>query len=97
VVAIPLLLDREVGVLAAVFTSWRVVMDNPLPMALWAGLIMALTLLGMATLMLGLAIVVPWIAHASWHAYRDLVDASSLPERDLAVPAAPARTPGGAS
>jgi len=50
-------------------------------MALWAGLIMALTLLGMATLMLGLAIVVPWIAHASWHAYRDLVDTSGLAER----------------
>jgi uncharacterized membrane protein len=81
VVAIPLLLDREVGVLAAVFTSWRVVMDNLLPMALWAGLIMALTLLGMATLMLGLVVVVPWIAHASWHAYRDLVDTSGLAER----------------
>jgi uncharacterized membrane protein len=81
VVAIPLLLDREIGVLAAVFTSWRVVMDNPLSMALWAGLIMALTLLGMATLMLGLVAVVPWIAHASWHAYRDLVDTSGLAER----------------
>ena len=81
VVAIPLLLDREIGVLAAVFTSWRVVMDNPLSMALWAGLIMALTLLGMATLMLGLVVVVPWIAHASWHAYRDLVDTSGLAER----------------
>ena len=81
VVAIPLLLDREVGVLAAVFTSWRVVMDNPVAMALWAGLIMGLTLLGMASLMLGLAIVVPWLAHASWHAYRDLVDTSGLVAR----------------
>jgi uncharacterized membrane protein len=81
VVAIPLLLDREIGVLAAVFTSWRVVMDNPVPMALWAGLIMALTLLGMAMAMLGLAVVVPWLAHASWHAYRDLVDTSGLAER----------------
>ena len=84
VVAIPLLLDREVGVLAAVFTSWRVVMDNPVAMALWAGLIMGLTLLGMASLMLGLAIVVPWLAHASWHAYRDL-----LPRDGMRVPAAP--------
>ena len=81
VVAIPLLLDREIGVLAAVFTSWRVVMDNPVPMALWAGLILALTLAGMASVMLGLVIIVPWLAHASWHAYRDLVDAAGLPER----------------
>jgi len=81
VVAIPLLLDREVGVLAAVLTSWRVVIAHPLPLALWAGLIMALTLLGMATALLGLVVVVPWLAHASWHAYRDLVDTGSLPER----------------
>lgn len=81
VVAIPLLLDREIGVLAAVFTSWRVVMDNPVPMALWAALIMALTLAGMASVMLGLVVVVPWLAHASWHAYRDLVDTSGLAER----------------
>lgn len=81
VVAIPLLLDREIGVLGAVFTSWRVVMTNPVPLALWAGLLMALTLLGMATGMLGLVAVVPWLAHASWHAYRDLVDTSGLAER----------------
>ena len=40
VVAIPLLLDRRIGVLAAVLTSWRVVMANPAPLALWAALIM---------------------------------------------------------
>ena len=78
VVAIPLLLDRRVGVMAAVLTSWRVVMEHPAPLALWAALIMGLTLLGMATLLLGLVVVVPWLSHASWHAYRDLVDTSGL-------------------
>ena len=81
VVALPLLLDRQVGVLGAVFTSWKVVMEHPLPMALWAALIMLLTGLGMATLMLGLVVVVPWLSHASWHAYRDLVDTSGWSER----------------
>lgn len=78
VVALPLLLDRKVSVLAAVFTSWRVVMTHPGPLALWAALIMLMTLLGMATLLLGLVVVVPWIAHASWHAYRDLVDTTGM-------------------
>lgn len=81
VVAIPLLLDRQVGVLGAVFTSWRVVMEHPVPMALWAGLLMGLTLVGMATAMLGLVVIVPWLAHASWHAYRDVVDSSGWAER----------------
>ncbi len=81
VVAIPLLLDRKVGVLAAVLTSWRVVMAHPAPMAFWAALLMGLTALAMAPLLLGLVVVVPWLAHASWHAYRDLVDVSELPSQ----------------
>ena len=81
VVAIPLLLDREVSVLAAIFTSWRAVMENPVPLAFWALTITLLTLAGMATAMAGLVVVVPLLAHASWHAYRDLVDTSALAER----------------
>lgn len=81
VIALPMLLDRQVGVLTAVFTSWRVVMDNPGPLALWAALIMVLTVLGMATGLLGLIPVVPWLAHASWHAYRDLVNPVGLETR----------------
>lgn len=79
VVAIPLLLDRQVSVLAAVLTSWRVVMAHPAPLALWAALLMGLSLLGMLSAMLGLVVIVPWLAHASWHAYRDLVDTTGLP------------------
>lgn len=73
VVAIPMLLDRPHGVLTAVATSVGAALLNPLAMALWATLILALSLLGMATLMVGLVVVVPWLGHASWHAYRDLV------------------------
>ena len=42
---------------------------------------MVLTLLGLGTLLLGLVVVLPLLGHASWHAYRDLVDAGALPER----------------
>jgi uncharacterized membrane protein len=73
VMAMPLLMDQRIGVLGAVFTSWRAVLMHPAPMALWALLVLALTAVGMATSMLGLVVVVPWLAHASWHAYRDLV------------------------
>ncbi|UXH76483.1 DUF2189 domain-containing protein [Roseateles amylovorans] len=73
VVAVPLLMDRPVSLLAAVFTSWRVVMTHPAPLAMWALLILVMTLIGMATAMLGLIVVLPWLGHASWHAYRDLV------------------------
>lgn len=78
VVAMPLLLDRRIGVWAAVLTSWRAVAVNPVPLAVWAALIGLLTLLGMATAMIGLVVIAPLLGHASWHAYVDLVDASDL-------------------
>ena len=81
VVAMPLLLDRRVDVLEAVLASWQAVLTNPVTLAFWAALIMGLSLLGLGTLLLGLVVVLPLLGHASWHAYRDLVDASLLPER----------------
>lgn len=79
VVAIPLLLERRgVTVLQAVLTSWHAVLASPAALAFWAGMLMVITLVGMATLLVGLVVVVPWLAHASWHAYRDLVP----PEED---------------
>jgi uncharacterized membrane protein len=72
VLAIPLLLDRPVGVLEAVLASWRCVIDHPLAMAVWAGLLMGFTLLGLGSLLVGLVAVVPMLGHASWYAYRDL-------------------------
>jgi uncharacterized membrane protein len=38
----------------------------------------------LASLLLGLVAVMPMLGHASWHAYRDLVDVSGLPARDSA-------------
>ena len=88
VVAMPLLLDRRVTLLQAVLTSWQAVLANPVSMAVWSGLIMGFTLLGLGSLLLGLIAVIPMLGHASWHAYRDLVDVSSVPPR------APAATTG---
>jgi uncharacterized membrane protein len=81
VVSMPLLLDRRVSVLQAVLTSWKVVISYPVTMALWAFLLMAFTLLGLLSLYLGLVLVVPMLGHASWHAYRELVDIQGLPPR----------------
>ena len=85
VIGMPLLLDRRASLRVAVLTNWQVVVANPLPMAFWAALILGFTLLGLGSLLLGLIFVMPMLGHASWHAYRDLVDASSLPLRDAAV------------
>lgn len=84
VVSMPLLLDRRANLMVAVLTSWRVVLANPGPMALWAALIMLLVLVAFLPAMLGLIVVIPVLGHASWHAYRAVVDPSTLPERPRA-------------
>jgi uncharacterized membrane protein len=81
VVSMPLLLDRRVSVLQAVLTSWKTVLTHPLTMTFWAFLIMGFSLLGIFSLFLGLTLVVPMLGHASWHAYRSLVDTQGLVER----------------
>jgi len=73
VVSVPMLLDRKCDLLAAMQASMAAVAENPAPLALWATLIMLLTLLGFATLLLGFVVLMPLLGHASWHAYRDLI------------------------
>jgi uncharacterized membrane protein len=73
VVSVPMLLDRKCDLLQAMQASIAAVAENPLPLALWATLIMILTAAGFATGLLGFIVVMPLLGHASWHAYRDLV------------------------
>lgn len=82
VVSIPLMLDRRIDLHAALLTSVRAVGANPLPMALWAAIIMVLTALSIATALVGFAVTIPWIGHASWRAYRATVDAGGAQPRD---------------
>lgn len=73
-ISIPMLLDRDVNVFTAVATSFTAVRENWAPMALWAGLIVVFTGFGLIPLFLGLAVTMPLVGHATWHAYRDLVE-----------------------
>ena len=74
VVTAPLLLDRDLDVVIAALTSLRCCTTNPATMLLWAAIIAVITALGVATFMLGLVVAFPLLGHASWHAYRELVE-----------------------
>jgi uncharacterized membrane protein len=74
VVAPQLMLDRDIDVATAIVTSIKCCTVNPVPMFVWGAIIAVLMALGFATWMIGLALVFPWLGHASWHAYRDLVE-----------------------
>ena len=51
-------------------TSWALVWNNLPALLVWGAAVLALFLLSLATGMLGLIIVFPWLGHASWHAWR---------------------------
>lgn len=74
VVSFPLLLDRDVGAVVAMNTSFRAVLLNPVPMAAWGFIVALALMLGSLPFFVGLAIVMPVLAHASWHLYRKVVE-----------------------
>ncbi len=73
VVAIPLMADKKTDAVTAAIASLIAVVRNPIQMAIWALTIVLLVLIGFATFYLGLIMTMPIIGHASWHAYKDLV------------------------
>lgn len=73
VVSFPLLLDRDVGFVVALHTSVRAVLANPVVMAAWGLVVVVALALGSLPFFIGLAIVMPVLAHATWHLYRRLV------------------------
>ncbi|HPP46986.1 MAG TPA: DUF2189 domain-containing protein, partial [Accumulibacter sp.] len=73
VVAVPLMLDRQSDAVTAAIASLVACGRNPLPMLLWAMVIVLLVGIGFATSFIGLLVTMPLVGHATWHAYRSLV------------------------
>jgi uncharacterized membrane protein len=71
--SIPMLVDRDVSAIEAIVVSIKATLDNWRAMAFWAGLIVVFTAMALVPFFLGLALVLPLIGHATWHAYRDIV------------------------
>lgn len=77
VIAVPLMLDRKTDAITAAIASLVACGRNPGPMLVWAICIVALVGIGFATLFWGLIVTMPLVGHATWHAYRDIVDADA--------------------
>ncbi len=73
VVAMPILLDREVDFITAMITSLRVVRENPKVMLAWAAIITVTMVLSMIPAFLGLIFTLPILGHTTWHLYQRAV------------------------
>lgn len=74
VVTVQYISHRDVGLATAIGASVRAVRRNPVVMMRWAATIAAMVILGMGAFFIGLAVTLPVIGHASWHAYRETVE-----------------------
>lgn len=77
--SLPMIADRDVDMITAAVSSVNAVLRNKRVMLLWAMIIVAMTAVGFATGLLGLGILMPWLAYAAWHGYRETLDASDWP------------------
>jgi uncharacterized membrane protein len=80
--SLPMIMDRQVDTVTAVVTSINAVLCNKAAMTVWIALIVFATALGFATAFIGLAITIPLIGHATWHAYQETIDAGIFPPNE---------------
>ncbi len=80
--SLPMLMDRKTDAITAVVTSINAVLRNKKTMLIWAIMIVSFVIIGFATFFIGFIVFLPLIGHATWHAYRDTIDASEWPEND---------------
>ncbi len=73
IVSFPLLLDRNIGAVEAVRTSLGVAEENPRLVLAWGAVVAALLAIGSAAMLIGLAVVMPVLGHATWHLYRQVL------------------------
>jgi uncharacterized membrane protein len=83
VVSIPLMLDRDIGLVPAIDASLRLTRANPLAIALWGLIVAAALVLGSLPLFLGLAVVMPVLGHATWRFYRRAIERD--PAREVVI------------
>ena len=80
--SLPMIADREVDMVTACLSSINAVLRNKPAMLLWAALIVGLTALGFATAFAGFVVIMPWLAYAAWHGYREALEAETWPRLD---------------
>ncbi len=77
--SLPMLVDRKVDIVTAVVSSINAVLRNKSAMVVWIILIVVGVGIGFATAFIGLAVTLPVLGYATWHSYRDCIDASAWP------------------
>jgi len=77
VIAMPLLLDRDLDFISAMIVSFKTVFKSPVAMLGWGVTVTVLAVLAMLPAFIGLMVVLPVLGHATWHVYVSAIDRDS--------------------
>ncbi len=80
--SLPMIMDKKVDTVTAVVTSVNTVLHNKKAMLVWAACIFLSVLLSFITAFIALIVLLPLLGHATWHAYKETIDASQWPGHD---------------
>jgi uncharacterized membrane protein len=80
--SLPMIMDRQTDTITAVVTSVNAVLRNKAAMVVWLAIIIVSVAVGFATAFVGLVILFPLLGHATWHSYREIIDASAWPPQE---------------
>jgi uncharacterized membrane protein len=78
--SLPMMMDRKADAITAVLTSVNAVLSNKLAMLVWAMTIAGCILLCLLTALLGMAVLMPLLGFATWHGYRQTINAEMWDE-----------------
>ena len=87
--ALPMIMHRNVDAVTAAITSINAVLRNKLVMLIWALIILAFVVIGIATFFVGAIFLWPLLGLATWHAYLDTIDASEFPRHTEGITSVP--------
>lgn len=79
--SLPMIMDRKVDVITAVITSINAVLRNKSVLFLWACIIVVIVAIGFVTAFIGFIILMPLVGHATWHAYKETINAEEWPKQ----------------
>ncbi len=87
--SLPMLMHRDVDSITAIVTSINAVLRNKRAMVVWLSLIMLGLVIGVATLFVGLIVIIPLIGYAAWHGYLETIDADEFPRHEVGITSTP--------
>ncbi|RZV37520.1 MAG: DUF2189 domain-containing protein [Chromatiales bacterium] len=87
--SLPMIMHRDVDSITAIVTSVNAVLRNKRAMIVWLSLVVVLLLLGVATVFVGLIVIIPVIGYAAWHGYLETIIADDFPRHEVGITSVP--------